>query len=141
MHRIARSFAPPLVALLLLLASTALAAGPRLVRVPLGGAVTMGALLEAGLDVVGVRGGTVELLEWPGDDATLARLGASATVLDADPGRTQAERARAELAARPRRASTRVWSATGPTACSAPRNCRRRAGAASAGTGRSPRSR
>ena len=76
------------------------AAAPRLVRVPLTGALTLPAVLEAGLDVVEVhRPGAVVILEWPGDEVTLARLGAAPEVLDADPGRTAAARTRAEVAA------------------------------------------
>ena len=100
MHR-----GPTVTALILALAlclapCAARAASPRLVRVPLAGAVTLQAVLEAGLDVVEVHGGdAVVILEWPGDDETLARLGASPQLLDADPGASAAARTRAEFAA------------------------------------------
>jgi hypothetical protein len=89
-------------------------AEPRLVRVPLSPALPLAALLEAGLDVVEARGAReAMLLEWPGDAATLAGLGAAPELLDAAPGRTAARRARAELAAGPRPAGRRIWSAIG----------------------------
>ena len=90
------------------------AASPRLVEVELG-QVPFTRLLEAGLDVVEVRGASrARLLEWPGDEVTLRGLGVTVTLIDADPGRTAAERARAELAARPTPRGTRVWSAARP---------------------------
>jgi hypothetical protein len=86
---------------------------PRLVEVTLGG-MPVETFLGAGLDVVEVRGASrVRILEWPGDEATLAHLGLPATVIDADPGATAAERARAELASRPAPRGRRVMSATG----------------------------
>ncbi len=109
MRRIATSLVLLLAAVLL--ASTALAQAPRQVRVRLGPAVTLRTLLEAGLDVIEVHGESVDLLEWPGDDATLARLRADVRVVDEHPGRTAAERARRELASRPGGTATRVWSA------------------------------
>ncbi|MCC6650245.1 MAG: hypothetical protein IT348_03755 [Candidatus Eisenbacteria bacterium] len=97
-----------------LLGSTAaFAQSPRQVRVSLAGGVTVQALLEAGLDIVDLRGASADILEWPGDEATLARLGATVTLVDENPGRTAAERNRRELSAMPRRAGTRVLSATG----------------------------
>ncbi|HKQ57881.1 MAG TPA: M14 family zinc carboxypeptidase [Candidatus Eisenbacteria bacterium] len=87
---------------------------PRLVEVSLG-AMPLETFLEAGLDVIEVRGASrVRILEWPGDEATLARLGLATTLIDADPGATAAARARAELAARPAPQGRRVMSATGP---------------------------
>ena len=92
-----------------------LAASPRLVEVELGPRVPFTRLLEAGLDVVEVRGASrARLLEWPGDDVTLQRLGVTVRLIDADPARTAAERARAELAARPMPRGTRVLSAARP---------------------------
>lgn len=88
---------------------------PRLVRVELGPSLSLSALHEQGLDVIEVRRGhQAVLLEWPGDDATLARLGAAVTLLDPEPGRTAALRARAELAARPAPPPARVRSAARP---------------------------
>ena len=85
---------------------------PRLIEVVLGPGVPFDALLEAGLDVVEVRGtNTARLLEWPGDEDILARLGVTVRVVDEDPARSAAERARAEFAARPAPRSTRVVSA------------------------------
>lgn len=98
-----------------LLAAAPAAAGPRLVRVPLDGGLTLAALLEAGFDVTTVgRGAWAEVLEWPGDDARLAALGAHASVLEEDPGRTAAARARAELAARPAAPAKFVRGPAGP---------------------------
>ena len=83
---------PNFAALLLALALCAVpaiarSATPRLVRVPLAGSVSLQAVLEAGLDVVEVHGAdAVVILEWPGDEATLARLGAAPQLLDADRG-------------------------------------------------------
>lgn len=94
---------PLLLAALVAPAARAWADEPRLVRVPLGGAVTMERLLRDGFDVVDVRGqDSATLLEWPQDAAKLARLGVAPTVLDEHPGRTAATLARAELAARGR---------------------------------------
>ena len=70
MRRIAVLFA--LLLALTALASTALAQSPRQVRVRLDANVTLRTLLEAGLDIVDVHGGDVDLFEWPGDAATLA---------------------------------------------------------------------
>ena len=90
------------------------AASPRLVEVDLG-QVPFTRLLEAGLDVVEVRGASrARLLEWPGDEVTLRGLGVTVSLIDPDPARTAAERARAELAARPTPRGTRVWSAARP---------------------------
>ncbi len=89
--------------------------GPRLVEVELAPGVPFRALQEAGLDLVEVPGThRARLLEWPGDGAALARLGVRVTVLDEDPARTAAERARAELARRPAPRPTRVRSAVRP---------------------------
>src|SRR5262249_51787467 len=75
---------------------------PRLVRVALSAQVPSSSLLHAGLDVLQVKGEReAELLLWPGDEERLARLGAGFQVLDDDPGRSQAARSRAEIAARP----------------------------------------
>jgi hypothetical protein len=96
-------------------ASASSASPPRLVRVPLGPQVTLARLLEAGLDIVTVKApACVEILEWPGDAATLERLGAAPVILDEFPGLTAARRARAELSQRPRPPAARVRSATGP---------------------------
>jgi hypothetical protein len=89
--------------------------GPRLVEVELGPGVPFSALLEAGLDVIEVRGaGRARVLEWPGDETTLQRLGVGITLIDADPSRTAAERAQAERVARPAPRGTRVRSAVRP---------------------------
>jgi len=89
--------------------------GPRLVEVELPPGLSMAAIQEAGLDLIEVHGGSrARLLAWPGDDATLARLGVRVTLVDADPARTAAERARAELAARPAPPGARVQSAARP---------------------------
>ena len=87
---------------------------PRLVDVELRPSAPLTAVLEAGLDVIEVHGlGRVRILEWPGDEAALARLGARVTLIDADPGRTAAERAAADLASRPTPRGRRVRSAAG----------------------------
>jgi hypothetical protein len=92
--------------------AAARAEGPRRVRVPLEGAVTLGAILESGLDVVSARPGAwAEILEWPGDAARLQALGARVSLLDAEPGRTAAERNRAQLALRHAPSARRVLSA------------------------------
>lgn len=101
-----------LVAVLAATASAQTAPGPRLVEVELAPGTPFSALLEAGLDLVEVRGARrARLLEWPGDETTLQRLGVGITVIDADPARSAAERARTELAARPAPRGTRVQSA------------------------------
>jgi carboxypeptidase T len=88
---------------------------PRLVEFELGPNVPFDALLEAGLDIVEVRGTRrVRLLEWPGDGATLQRLGGRITLVDADPARSAADRAAAELAGRPAPRGERVHSAVRP---------------------------
>jgi carboxypeptidase T len=90
-------------------------AGPRLVELELAPTVPFNTLLEAGLDLVEVRGARrVRLLEWPGDEAVLARLGGQVTLIDADPARTAAERAAADLAGRPAPRGQRVQSAVRP---------------------------
>ena len=87
---------------------------PRLVRVALGPGLPLRALLEAGLDVVEVRGGREALLfEWPGDEATLAALGAAPELEDATPGRSAARRAYEELSAGLVPRGKRVSSAIG----------------------------
>ncbi|MEK7331282.1 MAG: M14 family metallopeptidase, partial [Candidatus Eisenbacteria bacterium] len=91
------------------------APGPRLLELELGPTVPFDALLEAGLDVVEVRGARrVRLLEWPGDAAVLQRLGGRVTLVDADPARSAADRAAAELAGRPAPRGQRVLSAVRP---------------------------
>jgi carboxypeptidase T len=103
---------PVLALLAALLAAPAGAANPSLVRVALDSRVTLDRILEAGLDVVGVRAGaSVDVLAWPGDEARLAALGVRVTVVDADPGLHAARRADAELAARGAVGAKRVWSA------------------------------
>jgi len=88
---------------------------PSLVEVELPPGRTIRDIQEAGLDLIEVRGASrARLLQWPGDEATLARLGAAVTMIDPDPARSAAERARRELAARPAPRGTRVLSATGP---------------------------
>ncbi|MEO5616368.1 MAG: M14 family zinc carboxypeptidase [Candidatus Eisenbacteria bacterium] len=75
---------------------------PRKVRVILDAPLSITALLEAGLDIVEVHGPRdVVIFEWPGDVETLERLGATPMLLDANPGATEAARAREELTARP----------------------------------------
>jgi len=83
-------------------------AAPRLVRVPLEGGLTAQRLVDAGLDVIGVRGGACMLLVNPDDDARLASLGARPELVDADPGATAAARTRADRAAHPAPAGRRV---------------------------------
>jgi hypothetical protein len=107
------------VALAILVGSLALGAAaaqatPRLTRLHLG-AVTLDQVLAADLDVVQVRAPEfVDILEWPGDEAKLARLGATREVLDENPGRTAARRSAAEIARRARPTPARVRSAVGP---------------------------
>jgi len=87
-------------------------ARPRKVLVTLDPPRSISTLLEAGLDVVEVRGeGEAVVFEWPGDEATLAAIGATRQLLDADPGASEAARARRELAVRPRAAGVPVRSA------------------------------
>jgi hypothetical protein len=93
--------------LLLLPAVPAIAQAPepRLVRVRLDAGLRGATLLEAGFDVLELREGRfATLLEWPGDEARLAGLGITSELVDAHPGRTAADLARAELA-RTRRAT------------------------------------
>lgn len=114
MRRIALLLALPLLALATLRSPVA-AQAPRQVRIALDERVTIRTLLEAGLDIVEVRGQRhAEILEWPGDAATLERLGARTELVDADPGRTAAVRSRAGSAARPATSPHRVRSATRP---------------------------
>ena len=73
---------------------------PRLVRLALGPALSLERVLEAGLDVVEVRGGReVRVLEWPGDEARIAALGVTPELIDATPGATLARRTAAERVA------------------------------------------
>src|SRR5437867_5361066 len=114
LHRLARA-----LSVLLTLGTATLAhadlAQPRLVRVRLGAGLTVAKLLEAGLDIVEVKGTSeAHLLEWPGDEIKLIGLAATSEVLDAYPGRTAALRARAELVSRPAPNPTLVRSAVGP---------------------------
>ena len=61
------SLVPCLAAVLAVSAAAQAAPGPRLVEVELGPGVPFSALLEAGLDVIEVRGARrARLLEWPG---------------------------------------------------------------------------
>ncbi len=99
----------------LLLPALALAAGPRQVRVTLDERVTLQSVIETGLDVIAARPGvSADLYLWPGEDATLAALGAHTTVVDEDPGLHAAQRARADLAARGSLPARSVWSAARP---------------------------
>src|SRR5439155_24342586 len=83
--------------------------------VRLGAGLTVAKLLQAGLDIVEVKGTSeAHLLEWPGDEIKLIGLAATSEVLDAYPGRTAALRARAELVSRPAPNPTLVRSAVGP---------------------------
>jgi hypothetical protein len=96
-----RTLRPILAAALAALAlpALALAANPKLVRITLSPRVPLTRVLEAGLDVADARSGAwADVLEWPGDEGTIAALGAETTVLDDDPGLHAAERNRAELA-------------------------------------------
>lgn len=113
----------PLATLLLLAVLAPVAAhadaGPppptHLVRVILGPAVTLEALLADGHDVVAVRAGAcADLLARPADEARLAAAGTAFTVLDDAVERHYAERAARELAARPRPRPARVLSAVRP---------------------------
>ena len=101
-----------LALLLLTLAPASGRAGesrPRLVRVTLDAHLTLKQLLGSGLDIADVRAGRyADLLEWPGDAATLAALGATTQVLDDDPGASASLRSERELAARPKPAMRRV---------------------------------
>jgi hypothetical protein len=108
-----RPWLPLLAAALAAFALPALAqaAPPKLVRIELSPAVTVARVQEAGLDIAGApHGGTIDVLEWPGDEAALASLGAPVTLLDEDPGRTVAENAKRWRAAHPQ-ASRQVMSA------------------------------
>jgi carboxypeptidase T len=89
---------------------------PRLVRVDLTGTLTPESLMDSGIDVIeSRRGNFAMILERPGDEAILARLGAHCEVIDEHPGRTAAEQARNDLATRPRPAGRRVLSANDAT--------------------------
>lgn len=82
---------------------------PRLVRVTFDARITLQTLLGAGLDLADVRAGRyADVLEWPGDAATLAQLGAATRVLDEDPGVTASQRSARELASLPRPAARTV---------------------------------
>jgi carboxypeptidase T len=85
-----------------------------LVRVPLGAGITAQRLVDAGLDVVSVRGDACLLLVTPEDEGTLRALGATSVMLDPAPGLTAARRARAELASRPETGGRVVRSAARP---------------------------
>ena len=106
-----------LIALVLALAGTAGASArdplaPRKVKVSLSDALTAQTLASAGLDVIEAHPGRFAvILEWPGDAARLARLGASSELIDADPGVTEARLAREDLARRPRPRGKTVVSA------------------------------
>src|SRR5262245_66395189 len=77
--------------------------GPRLVQVDLPPGMTIRSLQEAGLDLIEVRGASrARLLEWPGDEGTIARLGGMVTGIDPDPARRGGGRARAGGARGPR---------------------------------------
>jgi carboxypeptidase T len=79
-----------------------IAPGPRLVRIRLAPATPLTTLLEAGLDIVAVHGTRdANVLEWPGDDATIAALGVTVEVLDEHPGEMLARRSLAEHATHP----------------------------------------
>lgn len=81
---------------------------PRLVRVPLGPALTVQNLVDAGLDVTHVRSGAAMVLTTDADETKLRGLGVSFELVDATPGVTLATRSRTELAARPAAPGTRV---------------------------------
>lgn len=86
---------------------------PRLVQVVLPEGMTANTLIEAGLDVVGVRGQFVRIFEWSRDQGTLQRLGLTSEVIDATPGRTAARLAaegRGRLGAESRRGGARLQS-------------------------------
>src|SRR5262245_53158846 len=97
-------------------ASLALAddAHPQLVRVPLEGGITAERLDAAGLDVIERHGSYALVLEWATDAGALEALGARRILVDADPGRTYAERAKAEFALHPRQPGRLVRSAARP---------------------------
>jgi len=109
---------PALLASVLILTTLAASArasdpAPRLVRIALGPSLPLERVLAAGLDVVEVRRGReVRVLEWPGDEALIAALGANAELIDATPGTTLARRAAADPAARPWRARPANATAT-----------------------------
>jgi hypothetical protein len=93
---------------------SAAAFAPRLVRVALDGPVTLHTLLEAGFDITEAKpGGFALVLEWPGDEARLAALGAEVARVSADPAADYARRAEADLRARAVRPATRARGARG----------------------------
>src|SRR5262245_3866166 len=93
-------------------ASTRDPSAPRQVKVSLANGLTPQALMTAGLDVIEAHPGRFAMvLEWPGDAARIAALGAPAEVVDEDPGVTEARRARQDLASRPRPRGKTVVSA------------------------------
>ena len=109
--------ATPALLLALATATAAFAAppAPRLVRVPFGPGLHVEQLLRADFDVVFVKPGAyAEVLDWPGDEERLQRLGASWTVIDENVSESAARRAAAELSSRPRPTPARVKSATRP---------------------------
>jgi hypothetical protein len=93
----------------------AAAVEPRLGRVRLRPGITVGDLVNAGIDVVTSKGDEVCFLEHGNDaEQRLARLGLSRQILDEHPGRTLAERTRADIARRPALPSRKVRSAIEP---------------------------
>src|SRR5258705_2249684 len=109
-----RSFLAVLLACLAPLATTTMAQAeatrdtPRMVRVTLRPGMAVQRLVDAGLDVTPAKGEQATVLTPLQDEAKLTALGASFELVDPTPGQTLAARSRAELAARPPAAGTRV---------------------------------
>ncbi len=109
-----RSFLAVLLACLAPLATTTMAQAeatrdtPRMVRVTLRPGMAVQRLVDAGLDVTLAKGEQATVLTTLQDEAKLTALGASFELVDPTPGQTLAARSRAELAARPPAAGTRV---------------------------------
>lgn len=107
---------PLLCFLLLLVPALAHAQHPRLVRVELGGGVSLQSLQEGGFDLLETRPGKyAQVLVWPGEDERLQALGARVELLDPNPGRTQVLRNLRD-AEQLRAAGKRPWDGAGPLA-------------------------
>ncbi len=112
----------PPFALLLLLAcfltpavARAASTESQLVRVSLGAGLPLDSILVRGFDIAAVkRGAWVDVVVHPGDEERLRALGLPCQVLDDALERHFAERARRDLASRPRPAPAKIWSAARP---------------------------
>jgi hypothetical protein len=93
---------------------------PKLVRVTFDATLRPETLQGAGFDLLEMEaGGSALLLEWPGDEARFAAIGARPVIVDPDPTATYQKRAAAELALRPTPRPARVLSAVRPDGAAA----------------------